>query len=74
MKWWKIKGVKSKSWGHLKPDTDPEDSDVMCPLGATGRKRFQFECPTSMRNVDGEAVVWISPQAYELNDEDDFEW
>jgi hypothetical protein len=74
LKWWKIKGVKSTSWGHLKPDTDPEDSDVMCPLGATGRKRFQFECPTSMRNVDGEAVVWISPQAYELNDEDDFEW
>ncbi|SGZ19493.1 helicase-related protein [Moritella viscosa] len=74
LKWWKIKGSKSTSWGHLKPDTDPEDSDVMCPLGATGRKRYQFECPTSMRNVDGDAVVWISPQAYEPIDEDDFEW
>jgi len=74
LKWWKIKGKKSSSWGHLKPETDPEESDVICPLGSSGRKRYQFECPTSMRNVDGEAVVWISPQAYEPIEDDDFEW
>ena len=36
----------------------------MCQFGSTGRKRHQLACPTSMRNVDGESVVWISPEAY----------
>ncbi|MBY8317177.1 helicase C-terminal domain-containing protein [Vibrio fluvialis] len=73
---WDVRGSKCETWGHLKPNAEPEESDIICPLGATGRKMHQFECPTSMRNVDGESIVWISPQAYEVPEDDDYfgEW
>lgn len=61
---WKIRSEKSNSWGNLQPDIEPSESEVMCQFGSTGKKRHQLACPTSMRNVDGESVVWISPEAY----------
>jgi superfamily II DNA/RNA helicase len=69
---WSQRGIKSETWGHLKPDAEPLESDIICPLGSTAKKRHQFECPTSMRNVDGEAVVWISPRAYEAPEDDTY--
>lgn len=74
---WRIRSAKSDSWGNLQPDVEPSESEIMCQFGATGKKRHQLACPTSMRNVDGESVVWISPEAYlepELDSWDDDEW
>ncbi|AGP98000.1 helicase domain-containing protein [Alteromonas mediterranea UM7] len=74
---WVIRSAKSDSWGNLQPDVEPSESEIMCQFGATGKKRHQLACPTSMRNVDGESVVWISPEAYlepELDSWDDDEW
>jgi hypothetical protein len=71
IKSWTLRGQTSETWGHLKPETEPHETDYICPLGSSGRKTHQVECPTSMRNVDGESVVWISPRAYEIPEDDD---
>ncbi|EOG7788262.1 helicase-related protein [Vibrio fluvialis] len=71
---WGVRASKSDSWGTLKPDTDPSENEIMCQLGSNGRKMHQLECPTSMRSVDGESVVWISPEAYMEPEDDIWDW
>jgi hypothetical protein len=55
------------TWGNLKPDTEPSQTDLLYPLGSTNRYKGKLACPTSMRNVDGEASMWISDVYHETD-------
>ena len=55
------------SWGNLKPDSEPSQTDLLYPLGATNQYKGKLACPTSMRNVDGEASMWISDIYHETD-------
>jgi hypothetical protein len=55
------------TWGNLQPDSEPSQTDLLYPLGSTSRYKGKLACPTSMRNVDGEASMWISDVYHETD-------
>lgn len=55
------------TWGNLKPDSEPSQTDLLYPLGSTNRYKGKLACPTSMRNVDSEASMWISNVYHETD-------
>jgi hypothetical protein len=55
------------TWGDLKPDSEPSQTDLLYPLGSTNSYKGKLACPTSMRNVDGEASMWISDVYHETD-------
>jgi hypothetical protein len=55
------------TWGDLKPDSEPSQTDLLYPLGSANRYKGKLACPTSMRNVDGEASMWISDVYHETD-------
>lgn len=70
---WDKRTALYTSWGKLKPDSEPEQTDLLAPLGATGRAKKKLPCPTSMRNVDGESSLWISDVYADFDDNGAFD-
>ncbi|MEH6463891.1 MAG: helicase-related protein [Shewanella psychromarinicola] len=64
---WKKVTQNLNTWGSLKPDSEPSQTDLLYPLGSTNRYKGKLACPTSMRNVDGEASMWISDVYHETD-------
>lgn len=72
-RWDSIRVIYTK-WGNLKYENDPDDTQLLYPLGLKGMD-VRFPCPTSMRNVDGSSSIWItSILTNQVNQENDSGW
>ena len=70
---WDNKKKAYDSWGQLKPDSEPQQNDLLFPLGYIGNTKSKVACPTSMRNVDAESSLWIS-DVYEQHEDLEDDW